>query len=209
MKYRLVIFDFDGTLADSGQWFLSIMNDLADEFHFKRMSKDEQAQLRRLEAREVMRQLGAPAWRLPQIMKRVREWARRDAAQIKPFPGVERMFSELRAAGIQIGIVSSNAEENICNVLGPATCAHINYFRCGASLMGKQAKLRQLLRDAKVPASQAMYVGDELRDATAARQAGMAFGAVSWGYTPIEALRERQPEAAFGNVLEISRGLAG
>lgn len=38
MKYKLVIFDFDGTLADSFPFFLSTVNDLANEYNFKKIS---------------------------------------------------------------------------------------------------------------------------------------------------------------------------
>ena len=34
MKYKLVIFDFDDTLADSFAWFLRIINDGADKYQF-------------------------------------------------------------------------------------------------------------------------------------------------------------------------------
>lgn len=203
MKYRLAIFDFDGTLADSGAWFLARFDEIADEFKFKRMSTEDREAYRCLEARELLRRLEVPLWRLPQIMKRVREMAARDVAQIKPFPHVEQMLSQIQAADIQTGLVTSNSEANARLILGPKICAHINHYRCGATLLGKQHKIRQLVRDAKVPAAETIYIGDELRDATAARKAEVAFGAVSWGYTPVTSLAAERPALIFPDVLSI------
>ena len=73
----------------------------------------------------------------------------------------------------------------------------------GASLFGKPARLRQVLRAAGVPAAAAIYVGDETRDAEAAAQVGVAFGAVTWGYAAAEALLARRPAHVFGAPGEI------
>jgi phosphoglycolate phosphatase len=43
-----------------------------------------------------------------------------------------------------------------------------------------------------------------LRDLEAARDAGIPFGAVTWGYTTAEALRARAPEVVFERVEEIA-----
>lgn len=37
MRYRLVLFDFDGTLADAFPFFLSVFNTIADRHGFKRL----------------------------------------------------------------------------------------------------------------------------------------------------------------------------
>ncbi|MFL6293325.1 MAG: hypothetical protein ACJ759_20725 [Thermoanaerobaculia bacterium] len=46
-------------------------------------------------------------------------------------------------------------------------------------------------------------IGDEIRDLEAARAEGIAFGAVTWGYTHPEALRAHGPEEMFSTIDEI------
>ena len=48
-------------------------------------------------------------------------------------------------------------------------------------------------------------IGDEVRDGEAARQAGIDFGAVSWGYARPEALQQLSPALVFDSVADISR----
>ena len=62
-----------------------------------------------------------------------------------------------------------------------------------------------MLRRAAVSASAALFVGDEIRDAEAARAAGVPFGAVAWGYTSTAALRAQTPAHFFERVEDLSR----
>ena len=53
MRYRLAIFDFDGTLADSFPLVMTMMNDVADRFGFRRVGEGELDELRLCGAREI------------------------------------------------------------------------------------------------------------------------------------------------------------
>jgi phosphoglycolate phosphatase len=207
MKYRLAAFDFDGTLADSGAWFLRVINELADEFGFRRIEPHDHELVRNYSAAQVIKHLGLPMWKLPALMLQTRKHAARDWHTIRLFPGVEQMLQSLPLAGIQIAIVSSNSQETIRKILGPATAGMVDHYSCGASLFGKAAKLRRTLRKSRILAAASIYIGDEIRDAVAAREVGMAFGAVGWGYTEIEALAREKPDFRFKNVSEIAAAL--
>jgi phosphoglycolate phosphatase len=37
-RYKLVVFDFDGTLADSGPWFMRVLNQVAERHRFRKVS---------------------------------------------------------------------------------------------------------------------------------------------------------------------------
>ena len=64
MRYRLVIFDFDGTLADSFPWFIVIIDKLADEHGFRRIEGDEVERLRSYDARSLVGDLGVALWKI-------------------------------------------------------------------------------------------------------------------------------------------------
>ena len=115
----------------------------------------------------------------------------------------------LGASGATLAVVSSNAEQNIRRVLGPANAALINYYECGAAVFGKASKLKTVLRKSGVAPAQAILIGDEIRDADAARQVHMAFGAVAWGYTHYDALLSQSPDECFSRVEELSDKLVG
>jgi phosphoglycolate phosphatase len=203
MGTKLVLFDFDGTLADSFAWFARVVNDTADRFRFKRIEPEESDMLRGKSAREVVRHLGVPAWKLPIIAHHMRQRQAAEIAQTKLFDGTAGMLRTLHASGIAIAVVTSNTESNVRAVLGPDLARLVSYFRCGAALFGKATKLTSVLRESGVTASDAICIGDELRDMDAARVAGIAFGAVAWGYTRPDALLQSSPDEMFHSMDEI------
>ena len=207
MKYRLAIFDFDGTLADSFPFFMGVMNLLADTHGFRRVEEHEVETLRGYEARRIMGHVGMPMWKMPLVARDFRKRMAAEIGCIPLFPGVDRMLERLNDAGVAVAIVTSNSFENVRSVLGPRGAGLVRYYGCGASVFGKRPKLRKVLRDSGVPAGEAICVGDEIRDLHAARAEGIAFGAVSWGYTSLESLRAHSPEEVFASIDEVTETL--
>ncbi len=203
MKYKLVIFDFDDTLADSFPWFLSLINTAAERYRFKRVDEHEGATMRRYSARQIVQHLEVPWWKLPFIARHACALAKRDRAQIALFPGADQMLQALSQAGITLAVVSTNSEATVRHVLGPENAARITYYACGGSVFGKRAHFRRTLKRSGVRPDDALCIGDEIRDLEAATAEGMAFGAVAWGYTTIEALQAYAPAEVFLHVEDI------
>ena len=204
VKYRLAIFDSDGTLADTLPWLRGIFNELAVTHGFRRVEPHEYEQFRDLHGAALLRELGLPLWKLPQVMSDMRRRMAGHTGEFSLFPGISDVLHRLAASGIQLAIVSSNSRENVERVLGAENARLIGHFACGVSLFGKAAKLRQLLRQCSVPPPQAIYIGDEVRDAEAAAKAGMAFGAVTWGQHREAILRAQKPAQIFTTAQEIA-----
>jgi phosphoglycolate phosphatase len=203
VPYKLVIFDFDGTLADSGDWLMGLMNEVADRYGFRRLSDAEIAMLRGQDNRAIIRYLGVPAWKLPLIARHMRRRAVQDASGIRLFDGAEAMLRALAERGVTLALVTSNAEQAVHRVLGPDCAALIGSYECGASIFGKAAKFRRVLRRTGLPKEAVIGIGDESRDIEAARKAGIACGAVAWGYATPELLARQRPDLLFHRMEEI------
>lgn len=206
--HRLAIFDFDGTLADTFPWFVGVLNGVADRYGFSRVKADEVEMLRGYDARQIMRHLRVPSWKLPFIANHMRRLMARDIDGIRLFDGVPDMLRVLTDSGVTVAVVSSNSVENIRCILGPEAAGQVAHYGCGASLFGKAAKFRRMLRTTGIPASHAIAIGDELRDIEAARTVGMACAAVAWGYTRGDALAALRPDRLLNRVEDIP-GLFG
>ena len=203
MRYRQVIFDFDGTLADSFPWFAGVFNEVADRYRFRRIKPDEIETLRTLEPRQLLKRLEVPIWKLPGIANYMRRRMAPDAGRINLFPGVDELLRTLSGRGADLAILTSNSEENVRRILGPDLAALVGRYECGASLLGKRPKLRRILRSGAFPRRQCILVGDEARDIEAARGEGIAAGAVAWGFVRIETLMALGPEEVFSSVGEM------
>lgn len=205
VKYPLVIFDSDGTLADTLPWMRAAYNDLAARHGLRIVTPEEEPQIRDLHGRELMKALHLPLWKLPAVMRDMRIRMTAVMHQFQKFPGIEESLRGLSNAGIRIAIVSSNSRANVEQVLGPDVSKLVHDFDCGASLFGKASKIKRVVRRAGV--TRALYVGDEIRDAEASRSAGIAFGAVSWGHHRIELLRKENPDEVFATPADLAKQL--
>jgi phosphoglycolate phosphatase len=196
MRFRLFIFDFDGTLADSGPWLVEAFKRTAARFRLRQPNSAEIEALRGRDSRAALRDLGIPLWRLPQIAAYVRRLAR-EAPSPPLFGGIAAMLRDLRAADCKLAIVSSNNEQTIRRALGAECAELIHVYACDASMFGKAPKLRHVLRQTRMTADQAISIGDETRDIEAARAARLACGAVAWGYATPALLRAHAPDFLF------------
>ena len=193
MPYKLIIFDLDGTLSDSFPWFLRVVATVADKYGFKRI--DDVEAMRGKTSHEILKALDVPLWRVP--------WIARDMRKLKSESlGVPEMLSALSRGGLTVAMVSSDSEANARRALG-ASVSCISHFACGASLFGKARKFKQVMRAAGLSAAATLTIGDEVRDAEAAKAAGIDFAAVAWGYATVDALAKTDPVTVFASVSEI------
>ena len=200
--YKLYIFDFDGTLADSGAWMVRTLNEMAPLFGVRQASDDDIEMLRGKSNRDIVRYFRVPAWKMPRIARYVRRRMGEDAEQIALFDGVPAMLAAVKDAGVRVAVVSSNSEANIRRILGDAA-GIVDDYACGAGLFGKARKFRKVIRAAGVLGSETLCIGDETRDIEAARQAGAAAGAVTWGYATRQILETFAPAVMFAAVADI------
>lgn len=203
-RFGLVVFDFDGTLADSYAWLVGALNRLAPRYGFWPVTAAEEPELRQLGAAAIMRRLRLPMWKRPLVARALRRLMAREIDQIRLFPGMAELVHGLAEGGVPLAIASSNARENIAQVLGQGGLACFEQLECGIGLGGKPRRLRAIRRRYRLGPGEMLYIGDEVRDLHAARTAGVASGAVTWGYNHPDALRARQPDHLFTQPADIA-----
>ena len=180
-----------------------MLNSIADEFGFRRIADDEIPELRRCEPRELLKRLDVPLWKVPAIARHMRKLKAQHMHEIPLFPGTAQMLHALADNGITLALVSSDHETNVRRQLGDDIAALFSRFDCGASLFGKAAKFRRVVKWAGAKAADTIAIGDEVRDIEAARSAGIACGAVTWGYADASTLRAHRPDLVFDSIGDI------
>lgn len=202
-NYKLIIFDFDGTLADSYSWFRESINKAARKYHFREIDAEEMEALRGRKTKEIMEYLGVVWWKVPFIAKYMRGLMTEDLAAITLFNGIASLLKKLADDGAIIVILSSNSYHNVVGVLGGENVKWVNHFECGVSIFGKKAKLKKVIRKYRESPEHVISIGDETRDIEAARVLGIHSGAVAWGYATVKALEAESPTYIFNSVEEL------
>jgi phosphoglycolate phosphatase len=192
---NLIIFDFDGTIADSLQIFIEATNRMAKKFGYAPVSASQIPLFQTLGLREMVNQLRIPGWKLPFFLQRFRRELHHLLPQLHLIPGMREALLDLHQQGYQLGIVTSNSRQNVEQFLCLQELEHLfNFIHGGQILSGKAGTLKKLVKQHRVQPQQLIFVGDEISDIKAAKQVGLANIAVSWGFNDRETLAKACPD---------------
>jgi phosphoglycolate phosphatase len=185
----VVIFDFDGTLADTWPWFANELVQGAKHLRCRPVTRDEVEQFRSLRTREILKALEVPWWRIPLIAGHMRRRAEESADLLSLFDGVPDMIVALHRSGVRLAIASSNSERTIRQVLGDDLAGTVQHYACNAAVFGKAAVFKRIMRRFQASPANTVAIGDETRDLEAADKAGISGIGVGWGYADVQLLQ--------------------
>lgn len=196
---KIVIFDFDGTIANSFPWFLSRINHVARIFNFNEVTPEDIPLLRGMGVNEILNHLGISSLKLPFIIFYLKWLMKKESNKIDIFPEVAALFSSLHSKGIKIFILSSNSQKNVKLILEEKVYYISGYF-CGAGLKNKENHFLKIKK--YFPHAELISVGDEPRDLIAANKTGIFHLNVCWGYANKKAFGENEVIETFNELEE-------
>ncbi len=208
IRPKLLVFDFDGTIADTFENGLEILNMLAGEFGFRSLEKQDVPKARDMRTRELMRFLGISTRQMSRIAKRGTEEIGKRIDGVQPLPGVVEILRQAQADGFFLGIVTSNSEENVRRFLANHGLEMFQFVRSSSKLMGKGREVRAVMKSHGLSAREILLIGDETRDIEAAQEVGAHVAAVTWGYNSRRALAALTPDHLFEAPVELMSLLA-
>lgn len=193
MKIKAIIFDFDGTIADSFDAFIKVVKDTA-----RSRIADDSAQineLRKLSLPQIIKKLGIKQWQIPLFIAKGRRQMAKQMHTVEPFDGIKEAFDKLAQQGYSLYVLSTNSKKTIDTFLKKYKLdKNIIKVYANIGLLGKTRALEKLLKDAGLQVEQCIYVGDEIRDVEAAKKAGIKCVAVGWGYNHPDSLKIALPD---------------
>lgn len=209
MTVKVILFDFDGTIADTYQAIAKITNQLSTEFGYKALDQEELVLIKNLSSREIVKRSEISIFKLPFLVRRVRAELSKEIAELEPITGIVPVLLELKKQGYILGIVTSNNQENVNIFLAKNQIDHLfSYIYSSTAIFGKHRVLNQVIREHKIAQSDIIYVGDETRDIRSARKSLVSVVAVSWGFNAAEILQEHQPDYLIAEPSELLEAIA-
>jgi len=203
IKNSILIFDFDGTIADTFQNILNISNRLASEFKFKRIEPHEKEEMKDKTSKEVTKLLEVPLMKIPAIVAKAKKELHKEMNDVKPTEGFEETLIELKKWCKSIGILTSNSSENVLKFLESHNLDIFDFITTTSKIWSKNTGLKKLMKKHEFDSKDVLYVGDETRDIEAAKKVGIKVIAVSWGYNSSKALAKHKPDYLIHNPKEL------
>jgi phosphoglycolate phosphatase len=211
MSIKVIIFDFDGTLADTFDVLVSITNRLAIEFGYKPTVREELDRLRNMSSREIVARSGVSLFKIPFLLNRVKEDLRDQIENVNIVPGIKEALTHLKDEGHNLGILTSNSEENVRSVLKQNGMHDLfSFVYSETNLFSKHRILKKFINKNHLRTEEVIYVGDETRDIEASKRIHIKVIAVSWGFNSTEALTHYKPDFLIqqpSELIEVMRNL--
>ena len=219
MRYSVISFDLDGTLADTASEIAEAANRTLAEFGVPRQDDALITGFIGAGTRQMMLQLLAHVMlRDPALADRLQAdtvLARLDVhygvtagMHAQPYPGCAQMLNELRAAGIKLACLTNKEHRFAVRVLTATGLLNLfDYVVGGDSLPQRKphpATMQHVLNVLGGHSQRAAHVGDSRTDVETARNAGVSAWAVPWGYNAGEPIAASHPERIFQSLPELA-----
>lgn len=191
---KFIIFDFDGTLVDSMDMSISVINELAVKHNVKTLNQQEINELRKLPIVERCKKIKFPLYKIPIVILEFYRLYKKKVSSLKLFDGIHDLLSQLERNQYEFAIISSNSKENINNFLKENNITSIKEIITSDNIFGKNTVIEKFLKKHKLRKCDVIYVGDELRDIVACKQVGVKIIWVPWGFDAVEVTEKEVPD---------------
>src|SRR5699024_9918273 len=201
MAWNTILFDLDGTLTDPAEGITKAVEAALNHYG---ITVADRAALHKFIGPPLDESFpefyGFDAARTAEATEVFRaDFDRQGWRENIPYPGVEDMLRDLRAAGKRLLVATSKPEVFALRIMEHFGLARYFDHICGAPMDNQEgAKKAAVIRDALRRAgvedlSTAVMVGDRRHDIDGARQAGLEAVGVLWGYGDLQELEASHP----------------
>ena len=206
-RWDLVLFDLDGTIADTKNDLASAANHTLTQLGLPTHPVEEIASYvgggLRLLLQRAMGEAGADAERLERGYQILRAYYREHVTDTtQPYPGTMAMLDALAASGAKMGVVTNKPRMFTTPLMEHLFAKRFHpIIACGSSADDDAPRKPDptavtLARKphAAIPTERVVYVGDSAVDIDTARNAGLQVVSVTWGYAKREKLVAKSPD---------------
>ncbi len=201
---KIVIFDFDGTLADTEQWSLDIYNELAIKYNYKTYTLEQFEEMKKMPLSKIISVIDIPYTKIFLLLKEGQKILKKHINDVHAFNNnLKNILIEIKKLTDIIGIVSSNTKKNIRRFCKNKDIQNMDFI-FSSPLFAKEIKIFRILKKYKLKPDELLYVGDEVRDIESSKKAGIKIAAATWGYNNRSVLEKSDPDFLIDDIMELT-----
>ncbi|MGE9294613.1 MAG: HAD hydrolase-like protein [Puniceicoccales bacterium] len=198
-----LIFDFDGTVANTLDLGREIFNAMADKYGYRPVAPEEVEKLRDLTTSQFVKHQQVPRLKLPAILSEGKRMLAERMEDVRPIEGMDVVLPVLRKHWDVLGILTSNDKVNVRTFLRQHDLDFFDFVSTVPKLSGKAKSLKAIMRTFTLTPAEVCFVGDESRDMKAARKVDVTGAGVLWGANTRKALKLHEPKYILSRPSEL------
>jgi HAD superfamily hydrolase (TIGR01509 family) len=181
-KLKAIIFDFDGTIADTLPLAIEIALKLNDTLKLFKKEEVNIEEFRNMSSRDFIKRLNMPKYKLIYYFWKSRRMLGGKIENVPVFGGIKETLEKLHSSGIKLAVVTSNSGANARKFLISKNIDVFDIVESPLFVFNKARVIEKVMKKLNVKPEDTAYVGDETRDIESAHKAGVKSVAVTWGY---------------------------
>jgi phosphoglycolate phosphatase len=193
-KPLYLLFDFDGTIADSFHLAMEILEDLRPIHNLPLLTEAELYEMRGLSIPAILSKLGISIFMLPSLIHNTKKYMHKRLNDLIPIFGMPEVLRNFKQMQIPMALLTSNSSENVLPFLDRYDCNVFDWFDFDVNLFNKSRHIRLQVHKRKLMESNCIYIGDEIRDIKAAKDNRIPIISVTWGLNPVVLLQKHKPD---------------
>lgn len=209
MKEPYLLFDFDGTIANSIDILYEIINLMAPEYGMDEISREDFNVLRNMSLPAIMRFIKIPWYRLPGLVSKALKEYKKRIRDLHPYEGIEEMLISLRHHKVGMALLSSNSTANVMRFLDRHRLHYFDWVEGTSGALNKRSRINHQIKKHRLDTSKVIYVGDESRDIVAAQECDLRVISVTWGFHSERLLQRFKPDYIVDSPAEIESLVLG
>ena len=193
---KLLILDFDGTLADTVPHVINCIMKCIKKFNLKELEYEDILRFNGAVLKDVLISLGAKEEQLLEIKEYYSKIFLEDLSDIKLYPHVYETLKELKG-NIKISIATNRARNTLIPLLKHLNIEEfIDYIVCESDVKNKKPNpdMVNMIKEKFIISDEILVVGDTDFDVIMGRNANCKTCGVYYDETPSAKLLESKPE---------------
>jgi len=196
MTPKTILFDFDGTIADTTKKFIEIADILASKYNFQQFDISKISEFKNHTLLDLaLNYFKIPWYKIPFVVIDFKRLLAKSAHKTKLYPDIKDILTELKSKGFRVGLLTSSPTKSVEIVLKKFEMSDFfEFVKTNASYYSKQNDIQKIIHKNQLNKSEVYYIGDEIRDLNACKKIGVHCISVSWGFSSKELLLSHNPE---------------
>lgn len=202
-KITNIIFDFDGTIADTSEFVYEEIHKQTQKFKLKITKKEIKHTIQEHSFISLIKQFKINQFLLIWIIWRIQRHLGKQIRNFKTFPHIKQIINQLNKTH-NLYILTGNSKNNVEDFLKNNNLENkFQKIKSRVNPFDKSNSINKFMKKYELKKSETIYIGDELSDLKACKKLKLKIISVSYGLNSKNQINQSNPKYLIESPKEI------